>query len=93
MSVLTESRTRPAGSSITGEADQAEALFREARRVADAQGRNIGHSKLSRLCRAYCRAVQVHPALTLETYLRRTWADPTGERATRRADRRGGARA
>lgn len=80
----------PAGSINSRDTLKPEALFREARRVADDQGRSIGHSKLSRLCRAYVRAAQARPGLTLETYLRLTYADPTGETATARADLRGG---
>ena len=88
--------TAPAGSSNTGEDHQgtgmrtAESLFRDARQWADERGLNVSHSKLSRLVRGYRRAVieqaDSGPMLTLDTYLRRTWADPVGESVARNVD-------
>lgn len=102
MIALTTTHNTPAGSTNTGDTDQgtalrsAESLFRDARRWADAHNVKASHSKLSRWVRGYRREVIARagrgPVLTLETYLRRTWADPTGDKATARADRRGGDR-
>ncbi|MDI3331752.1 MAG: hypothetical protein QJR09_13605 [Micrococcus sp.] len=92
MRVAIESHTRPAGSTNTGEHSQnkaapsGDALFRKARQWADERGLNVSHSKLSRLVRGYNRARAERPALTLETYLRRTWADPVGESVARNVD-------
>lgn len=91
--------TAPAGNTNTGEDHQGTAtrsdssLFTEARRWADRHGVTIGHSKLSRTIRAYQREIAARsdrgPVLTLETYLRRTWADPVGETAVRNVMRGG----
>lgn len=88
--------TRPAGNTNTGEDHQgtatrsAESLFRDARQWADDHGLNVSHSKLSRIVRGYRRAVTEQtdrgPVLTLDSYMRQTYADPVGEAVARNVD-------
>jgi len=63
--------------------------MRIGRDVFNYAGVHVSQSKLSRMIRAYRRDVLEQfdgsgaRVQTLETYIRRTWADPTGELAVR----------
>lgn len=94
MSVLTESRTRratPAGSLTVDDCAQMQSELRGlSKRDAVAVVQSwMPHLSRSWIVRNFSYVVELDPD-ALAVVL--TYADPTGERATRRADRRGGGR-